>query len=191
MPQRAHIRLRLTQHKRDDDLFHGRQDADRDRQMEEPGRAASEEHHGTATDYEGREFHAPRVIARQAMKFPEGHEWREHAAREYGVQPGTLMTHNRWPEPPRPQRQGDVEHTIAHAIHGGTQGRRLPEPTRQNAVEDIRGKRRRGDDEEDVRIAIPGEQEQHWHGRQATPADQIRYVPHVTASKDLICSMQP
>jgi hypothetical protein len=77
--------LRLTQHERDDDLFHGRQDTDRDSQMEEPGRATSEEHHGTATDDEGREFHAPCVIARQAMKFSEGDEWREYTAREHSA----------------------------------------------------------------------------------------------------------
>ena len=50
MPQGAHVRLRLTQHEREGALFHGRQDADRDSQMEEPGRAASEQHHGTTTD---------------------------------------------------------------------------------------------------------------------------------------------
>jgi hypothetical protein len=159
MPQGAHVRLRLVQHERDDDFFQSRQDTDRDSQVEEPGRAASEKHHGTATDYEGREFHTPRMIARQAMKFTEGHKWWEHTAREHGVQPDAFMTHNRWPEPPRPQRQSDVEHTIAHAIHGGTQSRCLPEPTRQSTVENIRGKRRRSDDEKGVRIAIPSEQE--------------------------------
>jgi CDP-2,3-bis-(O-geranylgeranyl)-sn-glycerol synthase len=36
-----------------------------------------------------------------------------------------------------------------------------------------------------VGIPIPGKDEQHGRGRQATPADQIREVPHITASKDL------
>src|ERR671925_1206909 len=107
------------------------------------------------------------------MEFPESHERREHAAGKHDEKKRNFTTHNRRPEPPCPQRQGNVEHKIANAIESGTQSRALLETARQIAIKDIGGKARGRAHQEGLAIAIPGEDEQYGGGHQTTSADKI------------------